>query len=320
MKSSRKAFTLIELLVVIAIIAVLVAILLPAVQQAREAARRTQCLNNLKQIGLAMHNYADVHNTFPRESYSQTRPGMTYSYWSNWVPGLLGFLDQGALGNSYDYTYSMFDLPNEKVIRTKLAVFECPSTPGGTQMSTSFRTQSGAGAWDETAPGGAWTGDYSGSRGVDSGLFNLVTGLGTNNPLRIGIFGADPTPKLRDITDGTSNTIIVVESAGRVKWYSRNATTNRLDEAAPRFGSWFSYWSGPNAGWTYGYRPDGTAHSSGTRVVNISNDRGTSFSFHTGGVNVAMCDGGSRFISENISNATFVAITTSAGNELLSEF
>src|SRR5258708_1440316 len=137
----RAGFTLIELLVAIAIIALLVALLLPAVQQAREAARRAQCSNNLKQIGLALHNYEGVWGMFPtstRPIPPQTGPKQATTF-----ARILPFLEQGSLFQQYDFRVNWFDAPNPPLIRTQLPVFQCPSTPNSNRLDTLLITAGG---------------------------------------------------------------------------------------------------------------------------------------------------------------------------------
>jgi len=173
----RSAFTLIELLVVIAIIAILIALLLPAVQQAREAARRTQCKNNLKQLGLAMHNYHDVYNTFP---HNQNRWGGgpigadQIPQWS-WLVGILPYIDQAPLYNAFSYDVNVADGNggtitgdrnhngigvNQALAQTGMAAYICPSSPNGSVR----RDQTNGGyRWNgNTTKGGT---DYVGSLG-----------------------------------------------------------------------------------------------------------------------------------------------------------
>lgn len=313
----RRGFTLIELLVVIAIIAVLIALLLPAVQQAREAARRTQCKNNLKQIGLALHNYADTHRIFPLETYSEARDDGSL-YFGSWIPQTLAFFEQAGLANLYNHDYSFFDDPNRAAIETRLSLFECPSTPGGTQMTETLRVHT-SGGWQILTDRGAFTSDYAAQRGVHSGTYPLYVPGGTS-PSNEGIFGGGGTgTRFGNITDGTTNTILVHESAGRTEWLRRDRVNNTLVRNPPEFGGWFDYWAGPCAGWMYGFEDDGVT-TRGPRFINASNKWANPFSFHTGGVNVAMADGSVRFLSDTINNQIFMAICTDAGGEVVGEF
>ncbi|UUO08916.1 DUF1559 domain-containing protein [Blastopirellula sp. J2-11] len=311
---SPRGFTLVELLVVIAIIGVLIALLLPAVQQAREAARRMQCSNNLKQIGLALHNYAGTHGTFPLESYVSEYPDGNY-YYNSWIPCLLPYFEQSALANLYDQNYAFFDVKNQEAIETKLNVFECPSTPGGTQLTPELRYRDSSGFNIDSDRGG-WTTDYAGQRGIHSSTHAIYApGAGSTNHL--GVFGGGGTGrKFRDITDGTTNTIIVHESAGRAQWLHRD--NGELISANPEFGGWFDYWAGPSAGWMYGFEDDGVTKK-GPRFINASNKWANPLSFHTGGIEVALTDGSVRFLSDTTNNNVFIALCTYSGGEVFSE-
>ena len=314
---ARRGFTLIELLVVIAIIAVLIALLLPAVQQAREAARRTQCKNNLKQIGLALHNYASTHTIFPLETYFGERADGSFFYGS-WVPQILPYFEQQGLANIYDHRFSFFEDPNRDAIEMKLTLFECPSTPGGTEMTPEFRLRS-PGGWQILSDRGAWSSDYAGQRGIHSGTFRVYV-PGGNSPTNEGIFGGGGTgTRFRDITDGTTNSIIVHESAGRTNEIINDRVNNVIIRNPPAFGGWFDYWSGPCAGWMYGFEDDGVT-TRGPRFINASNRWANPYSFHTGGVQVAMADGSVRFLSETMNNLTFIALCTDSGGEVVGEF
>lgn len=296
-------------------IAVLIAILLPAVQQAREAARRTQCKNNLKQLGLALHNYADTHRTFPAETYAGKRDDGSWHY-SCWVSQTLAFFEQQGLANIYDHRFSFWDTQNQTAIESKLVLFECPSTPGGAQLTTTLRLRNPG--WTIVTDRGAYTSDYAGQRGVHSSTFRIYV-PGGNSPQNEGIFSADAGTKFRDITDGTTNTVIVHESAGRSNWIRRDHTTGQTVVSPPEFGGWFDYWSGPCAGWMYGFEDDGLT-TRGPRFINASNKWANPFSFHTGGVNVAMADGSVRFLSDTMNNLTFIALCTDGGGEVVGEF
>ena len=188
----RRGFTLIELLVVIAIIAVLVALLLPAVQQAREAARRTQCKNNLKQIGLALHNYHDVLLCFPPEAIHTFQPQGPSPSARNftWITMILPYVDQAPLYQSINFNAPLWgQMVGGKEVRAKmLPGFNCPSDVGWGDPS---RTR-----------GFAWT-DYAGAAGWDF--------WDRPDDQHGGIFTAMTAVQLRDVSDGTSNTIMVGE-------------------------------------------------------------------------------------------------------------
>src|SRR6516165_10281498 len=129
-----RGFTLIELLVVIAIIAILIALLVPAVQKVRAAAARTQCLNNLKQLGLAMHNYESTNKAFPPGR--TTGDTVAYPKKHSWSAFVLPSIEQGTVFNLYNVKVHWDDPTNNKAIQTQLALFNCPTTPGGQRFDT----------------------------------------------------------------------------------------------------------------------------------------------------------------------------------------
>lgn len=206
-KRAKKGFTLIELLVVIAIIAILIALLLPAVQQAREAARRSQCKNNLKQIGLSLMNYHDVHGSFapgvivnaghaavtgPPQSVRAARPAPAgVSSFLSWTYHILPFFDQGPLFKKFDSKIDFRAVPNAALSKTILTAMRCPSDSGPDQ-----------------ANGGAE------DMGVSNYLGNYGVGMPDDDvhPLSVqGIFGANTRTRIRDVRDGMSNVFLVAE-------------------------------------------------------------------------------------------------------------
>ena len=296
----NRAFTLIELLVVIAIIGVLVAILLPAVQQAREAARRSQCLSNMKQIGLAFHNYESTHGGFPacRWTFGNVSSG------SGWGVRLLPYIDQSALFNQYDFNKSFYDTENGEVVKVTVPVFRCPSTPSPPLIAN---VQSGGGA--TTGTFGA-TGDYAVTH-----LINAIYKVNGVTP-RPALPTENTIGVIRDITDGTSNTILVHEQSGRPDWYlnkQKQTTTSGLTNG-PWWGPWASY-----RHFTYqSYSVSGTATGFAC-TINCNNSQGT-FSFHTGGAHTAMCDGSARFLGESLDANVMFALISRDGKEPIGDF
>lgn len=296
----RKAFTLIELLVVIAIIAILIALLLPAVQQAREAARRSTCKNNLKQIGLALHNYHDAHGAFPAGRYSSA--GQIYLGHSTQTM-LLPYIDQAPLYNSMDVSIGFNAAPNfGAASATVLPAFLCPSNP--------------------VTEGVNWTGGTNPSHSDpnnDSARTHYVgisdSGTGRRGSLSLvvengnGIIYHNSRTKIRDIIDGTSNTLafceIVSTGSGQYSCCAWHA-----------YGDGIGTVNGINAPWR--------SNPGGTPPLTHDMWNGNAFSgpasYHEGGCHFAMADGAVRFLSENMSQIVLTGLTTRAGGEVIGEF
>ncbi len=289
-KTRTRGFTLIELLVVIAIIAILIALLLPAVQQAREAARRTQCKNNLKQIGLALHNYHDVHLTFPQGCSTRFNAGVVDANLESWgwSASILPMIEQGPLFqnlgvNDRTLSQALASTANDderNALCPELTAYQCPSdTTGGRLKAAMQRNNFGGG--DSGIPT-SWrppTSNYMGVVGISH--TNIPDNLSDRLPR--GTFYTGSRIKIRDITDGTSNTIIVgerQESAGAGSWIgNRNPT---------------------------GVGPHGNDYVHGSAWAAINDDsinnmfRQGFSSKHPGGAQFVLGDGSVRFLSENI--------------------
>lgn len=311
----RSAFTLVELLVVIAIIGVLVALLLPAVQAAREAARRTQCGNNLKQMGLAAHNFHDTFLKLP----SSIRPGgLTTAPRIAGLTLLLPYLEQRNSYDKYDQTKNWFDAANLPVTSLTIPSYNCPSTAADRKRLDGVPENT---PWTPVVA----TTDYSPTIGVDPRLLSssLVDFADT------GMLPKNGEPRFADVTDGLSNTLMYAESAGRPIVYRKglkkfgNYPTDHLNAGG---------WSRPASDFSL----DGSSYDGATFpgpcAVNCTNGEnvgstfphpyygteGTAeaFSFHPAGINVAMGDGSVRFIQEQVSIREFARLVTRSGGEI----
>jgi prepilin-type N-terminal cleavage/methylation domain-containing protein len=309
-RSGRKGFTLIELLVVIAIIAILIALLLPAVQQAREAARRTQCKNNLKQIGLALHNYHDVHDRFPPANITMGNCCGTPSH-INWAIAILPFIDQAPLYNQYDSNLTNEDPANASVREQILAAYICPSDLNTEQLE---RPASGPGSGLDYAPGSYravnGTTDGSNLRWADNRGDMSNSFIKDNRGVLHHVSDVAGCEKMANIKDGSSNTLMVGE-------YHTSSQNRRRTFWA------YSYTSYSNStihiGMPYTLLNDyDKCVSLSTNGSNVCK-RGFG-SFHVGGIQFLLADGSVRFISTNIDTNTLGALGTILGGETVGEF
>jgi prepilin-type processing-associated H-X9-DG protein len=336
---------LIELLVVIAIIAVLIGLLLPAVQRVREAANRAACQNNLKQIGLALHHFAEANGAFPPGRVN-TRAGMprlgvppapTGTVPSHsWVPFVLPYLEQDALYNRYHR-----DVPTQgwahplnrpEVTSVQIRILQCP---------TARRDRMHVEAWPLSAGNTPWgaCGDYAAVKGVRTGASSLAaSGLVDDVALFEGVMADSVMRRFADIPDGTSSTVVVAEVAGRPELWraGRLVPLSMLDPSQPRYpvedaaggdmpgGAWAEQ---QNGFFLDGSTPDGVLKP-GPCAVNCTNnycglparnyDDGEAYAFHPSGAHGLFADGSVQFVRASVSIRVFARLVTRAGGEVAS--
>ena len=344
----RFGFTLIELLVVIAIIAVLVALLLPAVQQAREAARRTQCKNHLKQLGLALHNYHDTFLVLPpayltNVTVSGTAFGVDFPDDNRngpsgfgWGALLLPLLDQGPLQAQLNFSEPCWDPRHAAAAQTKLAVFLCPSASGGSDGFTVNRWTTGSSAAPANPAPFAPALRFSHS--------HYVTNAGTHQPwgrapaysldfslpepipttgqsvIQEGPFYRNSAIRLADVTDGLSQTVFLGEHSSSLSdktWFGTvpNAAT------CPKPG-WPSDCN--SAGCLLGVHSGPDSHDHPQVIVHAPNHpfghTDEMYSEHVAGAHIMLGDGSVRFMSQFIDPFTWVGLCTRGGRETIGEY
>ncbi len=296
----RPAFTMVEILVVIGIIAILVALLLPAVLAAREAGRRTQCSNNLRQLGLATHNFENVYQYLPpslmwkdflNDPESMRALGITQPGNHSWEIFLLPYLEQNSAYEKYAFYTDGRDIPNKDSREIVIPGFICPTSPNTDKtLQIDYSTDG------YSMISGART-DYSAVRMVDQNLTTQyvkqisIGGLGPLQPRRLGSFGS--------INDGLSNTLLYGEVVGRPMLYYRTHKTSTMISPV--------LWFDVNSSFVYtGHEFDGSAP--GPCGINCNNNG--FYSFHDGGMNAVMADASVRFVSEKTTSNVLASMIT----------
>ncbi|MFH1302587.1 MAG: DUF1559 domain-containing protein [Planctomycetota bacterium] len=293
-----RGFTLIELLVVIAIIAVLIALLLPAVQQAREAARRTQCKNNLMQIGLAIQNYEMAYEILPAGVYNQTGPikNEPVGYHMGWLAGLMPFLDQGPLYRTIDFKQSVYATVNQDVRRAQISVLRCPSDP------KESRTRSEAENNIEL-----YQTNYAACYNSDDAPINVDN---------TGVMFLNSSTGYDQITDGSSNTIFIGEHLfddTNLGWMSgTRASLRNTGSFNQDFPKSMGGQRNPNS-----TSPEEQKENENKQPIDPLLKVGGFGSYHAGGAQFGLGDGSVRFISENISSELFEQLGNRADGKLI---
>lgn len=346
-----RGFTLVELLVVVAIIATLIGLLLPVVQSAREAARRTACANNLRQLPIAFHNYESARKSLPplkrlfAGSITACEPKMAHR---SWAPDVLPYVEEAALMQNYDLSRNWWEnqdgsapnggsagvlddgaTGNRALARASLPVLQCPASPFPNRIQDKIENPRKTGACgDYFVVAGTGT-NFNAAAGLPAGT--VAAGPGpTLEWKNCGATATRPRSTMGKITDGLSKTILLAECAGREDvWRDRTRYAANADQAAgagcarAQGGAWATndnpYGFGEKAtGWCTSGPTAGPIPTSLMRV-NGSNENGwLMYSFHAAGANIAMADGSVRFVSEETSVQLLGQLATRAGGESVS--
>jgi len=301
---SRRGFTLVELLVVIAIIGVLVALLLPAVQAAREAARRSSCSNNLRQVALAMHNFHDTHGCLPPGNVQgttarppHTRFGIALGTEHGWSIFVLPFMEGSSLYNGYRWDKSWDATENLPVVRQHVQTFICPSAPGNKRVDVDNKN--------------AACGDYGVLNEIRSQvkLFDAGWIDAQSRYAPEGMMLANQLSTFAQCTDGLSSTVWLVEDAGRPLVYNRRRTQMTGTTTG---GGWAD---SQNSFALEGYKPDCSADQDNC-AINCCN-RNEIFAFHPAGTNAALGDASVRFLARDTELRVVARLVTRAAGEVV---
>jgi len=308
-RGRRAGFTLVELLVVIAIIGILVALMLPAVQMAREAGRRMQCSNNLKQIALALHNFEQTYGHLPPGGVSGSTSTEAHKAFRiptriehGWAVFLLPYLEHQALYDTYDFRRDWRTPQNRAARETNLSVFKCPSTPDEHRMDS--QTFGGYGVVESAVS------DYGVNNAINRSLYALrvIDEQSYRNPY--GVMRVNQLQRFADIDDGLSNTMWIFEDAGRpIHWLANHTMGTRRNISGTGWANRHNEYI------THGYNFSGTG-SPGACAINCTNNNEI-YSFHINGAQGIVGDGSVRFVSEAVEMRVIGRLLTRQAGEIV---
>ncbi len=305
-------FTLIELLVVVSVIGLLVAILLPAVQRARDAAHRTQCQNNLRQVGLAVHLFEGIYHHLPCATYGPpyNSPGPVGSSFTKLLP----YLEQKNVADVYDWSQQWHAAANRNAIATSIPTFRCMASPGKAMQSGLPSAPDAKAAVTDYTAVYSWGAPFCvPPKSPSPATFDpwAVGALSPTPEYGASVVGGVSTfqnPRLDDTRDGASETLMFVERAASTERWIVGSRT----ETAPSTAKTWAPWAGVGCVWMLSYLEEGEAWAPtgvGRCNVNCSNHQGI-YSFHLGGANVVFVDGSARFLPQNLDGLVLYALVS----------
>jgi len=308
----KYGFTLVELLVLLSIIGILVGLLLPAVQSARESARRIQCQNHSRQLAMAVHHFEAAHRVFPASGWTQIGPGNPAGKFVGWRTTILPFMEQYNVSTLYDMSLNWWEGTNRSVASIPIPLFLCPSVPDQPAVMSAVAKPPRPSLTFNTPLGRA---DYEAIQGVQPDSIDPAKYNASN---RFSVMHRNSQNRFAGITDGTSQTIMIVEAGARPSVYRRrvNRPTLQNDQGIG--------WVDSEAAFSLdGASADGEREGCSIArgcgmAMNVRNDN-EPFSFHLLGSNCTFADGHVRFIHQGVSLTTMAQLCTRAAGEAISE-